>query len=71
MIFVASFRRRPGAWKAGDVIVDINGRGIDPENRWGEAAAGQAVALTREGDERRSLTLPTTSDAGDNEPQVR
>jgi hypothetical protein len=46
-----------GAWKAGDLIVDIDGRGLDPENHWGEGAAGRTVALTLEGGERRSLTL--------------
>ncbi|MGO4686661.1 aspartyl protease family protein [Brevundimonas sp. 2YAF1] len=46
-----------GAWKAGDVIVDIDGQGIDPENHWGEAAAGRTVTLTLEGGERRQLTL--------------
>lgn len=46
-----------GGWKAGDVIVDIDGGGIDPENHWGEAAAGRTVTLTLEGGERRALTL--------------
>jgi len=46
-----------GAWKAGDVIIDIDGRGIDPENHWGEAAVGRTVTLTLEGGERRRLTL--------------
>lgn len=46
-----------GGWKAGDVIVDIDGGGIDPENHWGEAAAGSTVTLTLEGGERRALTL--------------
>lgn len=45
------------AWKAGDVIIDIDGGGIDPENHWGEAAAGRTVTLTLEGGERRRLTL--------------
>lgn len=46
-----------GGWRAGDVIVDIDGGGIDPENHWGEAAAGRTVTLTLEGGERRALTL--------------
>ncbi|WP_427789895.1 aspartyl protease family protein [Brevundimonas diminuta] len=46
-----------GGWMAGDVIIDIDGGGIDPENHWGEAAAGRQVNLTLEGGERRALTL--------------